>query len=107
MRVRTCNRLYRDRCLEACKTISPNNQEEADDIASTNCVEYAVGEDRDTSAKIIEGVAKCVAVARSEEGAWGAAMGETAKKVSDMAVKTCKTYTKNRYVVDNAAKLCL
>lgn len=88
-------------------SISPNDQQEADDIASTSCVEYAVGDDKDTCVKAIEGVAKCVAVARSEEGAWGAAMGETAKKASDLAVKTCKKYTKNKCAVDKAAKLCL
>lgn len=88
-------------------SISQNNQQEADDIASSSCVEYADADDKATCVKAIEGVAKCVAVARSEEGAWAAAMGETTKKANDLAVKTCKKYTKNKCVVDKAAKLCL
>lgn len=88
-------------------SISPNDQEEADQIALDKCVEFAADDDKDSCAKVIEGVAKCVAVARSEEGAWGAAMAETVKKASDMAVKTCKKYTKEKCVVDKAAKLCL
>lgn len=88
-------------------SISPNDQEEADNIARDKCVEFAVGEDKDSCAKVIQGVAKCVAVARSEEGAWGAAMAENRKKASDMAVNTCKKYTKNKCVVDQAAKICL
>ena len=88
-------------------SISPNNQEEADDIARGKCVEYALDEDKDSCLKVIEGVAKCVAVARSEEGAWGAAMAETMKKAGDMAVKSCKKYTKEKCVADKAARLCL
>ena len=88
-------------------SISPNNQREADDIASTSCAEYAADDDKETCVKAIEGVAKCVAVARSEEGAWGAAMGETTKKASDLAVKTCNKYAKSKCTVDKAAKLCL
>jgi hypothetical protein len=88
-------------------SISPNDQEEADGIALDKCVEFAVDEDKDSCVKVIEGIAKCVAVARSEEGAWGAAMAETVKKASDMAIKSCKKYTKEKCVVDNAAKLCL
>jgi hypothetical protein len=88
-------------------SISPNNLEEADDIASSSCQEYAADEDKATCVKVLEGVGKCVAVARSEEGAYGAAMGNTLKLASDLAVKTCKKYTKNKCVVDKAAKLCL
>jgi hypothetical protein len=88
-------------------SISPNNQREADDIASTSCAEYATDDDKETCVKAIEGVAKCVAVARSEEGAWGAAMGETTKKASDLAVKTCNKYAKSKCTVDKAAKLCI
>lgn len=88
-------------------SISPNNQDEADDIAGSSCVEYAAGEDKETCVKVIEGVAKCVAVARSDEGAYGAALGQTAKKASAEAVKACSKYTKNKCVVDKAAKLCL
>lgn len=88
-------------------SISPNDQGEADGIALDKCVEFAVDEDKDSCVKAIEGVAKCVAVARSEQGAWGAAMAETAKKASDMAIKTCKKYTKEKCAVDNTAKLCL
>lgn len=88
-------------------SISPNDQEEADDIARDKCVEFAVDDDKQSCAKVIEGVAKCVAVARSDEGAWGAAMAETIKKASDMAIKTCRKYTKEKCVVDKAAKLCL
>lgn len=88
-------------------SISPNDQEEADQIARDKCVEFAADEDKDSCAKVIEGVAKCVAVARSEQGAWGAAMAETVKNASDMAVKTCKKYTKEKCVVDKTAKLCL
>lgn len=88
-------------------SISPNDQEEADDIARDKCIEFAVDDDKDSCVKVIEGVAKCVAVARSDEGAWGAAMAETLKKASDTAISTCKKYTKNKCVVDKAAKLCL
>lgn len=88
-------------------SISPNDQDEADGIALDKCTEFAVDEDKGTCVKAIEGIAKCVAVARSEEGAWGAAMAETVKKASDMAIKTCKKYTKEKCVVDKSAKLCL
>ena len=88
-------------------SISPNDPEEADQIALDKCVEFAVDDDKSSCVKAIEGVAKCVAVARSEQGAWGAAMDETIKKASDMAIKTCKKYTKEKCVVDKAAKLCL
>jgi Domain of unknown function (DUF4189) len=88
-------------------SISPNDPEEADQIALDKCVEFAVDDDKYSCVKAIEGVAKCVAVARSEQGAWGAAMDETIKKASDMAIKTCKKYTKEKCVVDKAAKLCL
>lgn len=88
-------------------SISPNDPEEADQIALEKCVEFAIDDDKYSCVKAIEGVAKCVAVARSEQGAWGAAMDETMKKASDMAIKTCKKYTKEKCVVDKAAKLCL
>ena len=88
-------------------SISPSDQEEADGIALDKCAEFAVDDDKDSCAKVIEGVAKCVAVARSDQGAWGAAMAETVKKASDMAIKTCKKYTKEKCVVDKAAKLCI
>ena len=50
-------------------SIGLNSRQEADDIASSSCVEYAADEDKDACVKAVEGVTKCVAVARSGEGA--------------------------------------
>jgi TPR repeat protein len=71
--------------------VGHSSQHDADKSALATCRSFADAEDRKTCTKLVGGQGRCVGIARSPDGGFGAARGNTRADVSTGAIRGCES----------------
>ena len=66
-------------------------QRDADNAARASCRSFANADDRESCKKLVGSQGRCVGVARSPDGGFGAAWGNTEAQVSTGAIRGCES----------------
>lgn len=85
---------------------SKRTQAEADNFAKNNCMKFAATLDSNTCRKLIAARGRCVAVARSDDGGFGAAIDDSMDRAFANALKACKSNGGGNCVIQNPDSRC-